>query len=77
MSASFNSEELKLFAEILNRTCTEMNVRDDATRSLIALRIMHLAEEGERDPDKLRDYARSFIGARCSMADAYGTSMSS
>ena len=50
MSASFNSEEVKLFEKILQRACAEMNVQDEATRSLIAMRIMHLAEQGVRDP---------------------------
>ena len=58
MSASFNSEELKFFEEILEHACAEMNVQDEAIKSLIAMRIMQLAEGGERDPDLLLSRAK-------------------
>ena len=74
MSASFNSEELDLFAKILKQVCAEMTVTDEVTKSLIATRILHLAQEGERDPQKLFDYATNVVAARCAMADSHGSS---
>jgi hypothetical protein len=74
MSASFNSEELDLLAKILEQACAEMTVTDEVTRSLIAKRILHLAQRGERDPRKLLDYATNVVAARCAMADSQGSS---
>ena len=75
MSPSFNSEELGLFAKILEQACAETNVVDDVTRSLIATRILHRAQDGERDPKQLLSYATDFVAARCAMADSHGSSM--
>jgi hypothetical protein len=63
MSASFNSEELSLFATILDRACAGIQACDQATRELVAVRILHLAQEGERDPERLLEYAKCISGS--------------
>jgi len=63
MSTSFNSEELDLFANVLDRACAQMLIHDEVTRNLIATRIFHLAEGGERNPDRLLRYAKSMNGS--------------
>jgi hypothetical protein len=54
MFASFNVEEFSVFASVFDRACAEMQVHDKASKSLIALRILHMAAEGEREPERLR-----------------------
>jgi hypothetical protein len=63
MSTSFNSEELNIFASVFDRACAEMRANDEASRSLIALRILHLAAEGERVPERLLECAKHIDSA--------------
>jgi hypothetical protein len=57
MSASYKPEEIDLCASILDRACAHLTTHDQVTKELIGLRILHAAERGERDPQRLLGYA--------------------
>jgi hypothetical protein len=55
--ASFNPEEMALCASVLDLACARIRTKDDITTELLGTRILHAAERGERDPDRLLEYA--------------------
>jgi hypothetical protein len=57
MTGSFDPEEVTLLASVFDRACKELKIRDEARETLVACRIVRLADQGERDPEKLLTYA--------------------
>jgi hypothetical protein len=50
---SFKPREVALLADVVDRACAEIGGCDEDTKSLIAMRVLALAERGERDFDVL------------------------
>ncbi len=57
LSASLWPEDIELCASVLDRACAQIRTDDQITKELIGVRILHAAETGERDPDRLLRYA--------------------
>jgi hypothetical protein len=53
----FESKDLTFFTAVLERACSDIQYLDESRREVIAARILHLAQTGERDFEALRKYA--------------------
>lgn len=54
---SFESGDLKLFDRVIARACAEIGDCDEATKSIIAARVLSHAADGERDFETLLSHA--------------------
>jgi hypothetical protein len=53
MSAFYQPKEIDLFASVLDRACAQKSVNEPVDKEILAMRILHAAEKGERDPERL------------------------
>jgi hypothetical protein len=53
--AAFDQADIKAMSMALDDVCKALNIVGNAAKTVIAIRIIELAQRGERSPTKLRD----------------------
>jgi hypothetical protein len=70
LAGAFDSEEVKILTDAFDQAwkaveesgvCFASNTYKNATREVLALRIIEIAQLGERDPNRLRDDALLYL----------------
>lgn len=58
MSAAFDSHEIELFARVIDRASIDLRAFSDSERSILAIRVLNCAQDGERAFGTLLDCAK-------------------
>jgi hypothetical protein len=70
LAGAFDSDEVKVLTDAFDQAwkaveqsgvCFASNTYKNATREILALRIVEIAQLGERDPNRLRDDALLYL----------------
>lgn len=58
MQHAYKPREVTMLAQVVEQACADLGRCDEATRDIVAVRVIAYADRGERDFEKLLAHAR-------------------